>query len=97
MASRSYLRKTQPPAPGKMPKPVSGRQRVAFGAATRRSQARASSRPQPKHGPVGVRRIKAWVQVWVLCAPAGVSQSRVLVLYNAEDQSEAMPPPRVEG
>ena len=46
------LRKTHPPAPGKIPKEVSGRHKVASWAATRRSQAKASSRPQPKQGPV---------------------------------------------
>ena len=41
-------RRGVPPAPGKMPRPVSGKQSVASAAASRRSHASATSRPQPK-------------------------------------------------
>jgi len=43
--------KITPPAPGKIPSEVSGRQRREEGEEMRRSQARASSRPQPMAGP----------------------------------------------
>ena len=39
---------TPPAAPGKIPKEVSGKHRVAVGVATRMSHANASSVPQPK-------------------------------------------------
>jgi hypothetical protein len=42
---------TTPPAPGKIPREVSGRQRREEGEEMRRSQARASSSPHPKAGP----------------------------------------------
>lgn len=59
----SSRNKTHPPAPGKMPREVSGRHRVASGVVTRISQARASSTPQPKLYPVVIEE-ERWDEPW---------------------------------